>query len=91
MTIAVQVNAPLVFATVQTADLVFQIAVQLPVSVAIDAGGGGRPVGGNTTAAPSADPGNILTLGSDGRLFAPSALGADGGLDLTVIFDNHLL
>jgi hypothetical protein len=39
----------------------------------------------------SADENNALVLGSDNNLFAPLTIFSDGGVDLTLIFDNKLL
>jgi hypothetical protein len=39
----------------------------------------------------STDAGNIARLGADAGLFVPEIISDDGGLDLTVLFDNLLI
>lgn len=66
-----------------------QVNAPPPVNVVVASVGLQGPPGLGATL--SADPGNTLSTGSDGGLFSPSALGSDGGLDLTLLFDNQLI
>jgi hypothetical protein len=39
----------------------------------------------------SEDAGNALTFGLDFKLYVPNAVEADGGVDLTLIFENQII
>lgn len=55
-------------------------------------GPGGTPIAVNApTTSISTDPNNALQLGNDGGLYVFETIGNDGGLDLTVLFDNQII
>lgn len=89
MSLAVEILHSPVFAVIETTDATAKVEVQTPVTLQVEVLGIQGASGLGLTL--SADAGNILAAGSDGGLFVPAALSADGGLDLTLIFDNQLI
>lgn len=55
-------------------------------------GPGGTPIAVNApTISISTNPNNALQLGDDGGLYVFETIGNDGGIDLTVLFDNQII